>query len=244
MIDAVIRDKLILALDVHDAWKALEWVEKTREWVGMFKVGSQLFTQVGPSLVQNIQDKGGKVFLDLKFHDIPNTVAACAEAAVDMGVALFNVHASGGLSMMSACMQAVKERAKAKGTACPKVLAVTVLTSMDDAILRTELGVNRSTPEQVVHLAKLAKQAGMDGVVASPKEITQIRKSCSAPFLILTPGIRSSEDPPDDQKRSLTAAEAMECGADYLVLGRTVTSSHYDPIARLRGIHADLARVS
>ena len=237
-----IKDKLVLALDFHDPSIALEWVAKTRDWIGIFKVGGQLFTQAGPALVKEILRQGGKVFLDLKFHDIPNTVAACGEAAVDMGVTIFNVHASGGTEMMQACAKAVTKRAKDKGIPRPTLLGVTVLTSMDDAVLKSQLGSSRGTEDQVLHLAKLAKEAGLDGVVASPREITRIRTICPKPFKILTPGIRSANDPPDDQKRTMTAAEALAAGSDYLVLGRTVTSK-VDPTQRLQALHAELSKL-
>ncbi len=230
---------MVLALDFHDTATALQWVEKTREHVGMFKVGGQLFTQAGPSFVKEVIQKGGKVFLDLKFHDIPNTVAACAEAAVDMGVSIFNVHASGGRAMMQAAARAAEKRAKEKNLPKPIVLGVTVLTSMDDAVLKSDIGVARSAAEQVLHLAKLAKDSGLDGVVCSPREIQALRAACPKPFQILTPGIRSADDPPDDQKRTLTAAEALAAGADFIVLGRSVTSKQ-DPDSRLNTIYADL----
>ncbi len=231
-----IRDKLVLALDFHDTATALQWVEKTREHIGVFKIGGQLFTQAGPGFVKEVIHKGGKVFLDLKFHDIPNTVAACAEAAVDMGVSIFNVHASGGKAMMQAAARAAEKHAKEKNQPKPIVLGVTVLTSMDDAVLKSDIGVARSAAEQVLHLAQLAKDSGLDGVVSSPREIQAIRAACPKPFKILTPGIRSIDDPPDDQRRTLTAAEALAAGADYLVLGRTITA-HADPIGRLKNLH-------
>ena len=243
MTPAAIKDKLVLALDFHDPRIALSWVKKTRDWIGIFKVGGQLFTQAGPTFVKEIIKQGGKVFLDLKFHDIPNTVAACGEAAVDMGVTIFNVHASGGKEMMQACARAVARRAQEKGVVSPVVLAVTVLTSLDDQILQSQLGVTRNAEAQVCHLAKLAKEAGLDGVVASPKEIKALRSVCPAPFKILTPGIRSEEDPPDDQKRTMTPTEAIGAGADYIVLGRTVTSKP-DPVAVLKSLHAVLAKTA
>ncbi len=240
MTNETIKDKLILALDFHDPAVALQWVEKTRDYIGFFKVGSQLFTQAGPTFVRDIIKKGGKVFLDLKFHDIPNTVAACGEAAVDMGVSIFNVHASGGKEMMQACARAITKRAQEKQIPRPIVLAVTVLTSLDDQILQNQLGVSRNAGDQVCHLAKLAKESGMDGVVSSPQEIQRIREFCPPPFKVLTPGIRSSDDPADDQKRTMTAVEALRHGSDYLVLGRTITANA-DPMQRLKSLHAELS---
>lgn len=237
-----VKDKLVLALDFHEPGLALDWVAKTKEWIGVFKIGGQLFTQAGPPLVKEILKQGGKVFLDLKFHDIPNTVAACGEAAVDMGVTIFNVHASGGTEMMKACAAAVAKRAKEKGLPRPAVLGVTVLTSMDGKTLNGELGCSRPVEEQVLNLAKLAKEAGLDGVVASPREIAKIRAACPAPFKILTPGIRSSDDPADDQKRTLSAPEALALGADFLVLGRTITAKP-DPGKRLQALHAELSKL-
>ncbi len=240
MTKAAIKDKLVLALDFHDPEIALSWVQKTWDYIGLFKVGGQLFTQAGPTLVRDIIRGGGKVFLDLKFHDIPNTVAACGEAAVDMGVTIFNVHASGGTEMMKACAMAIARRAKEKGIPRPLLLGVTVLTSMDDAVLKSQLGCTRGAEDQVLHLAKLSQEAGLDGVVASPREIARIRAACPAPFKILTPGIRGAGDPPDDQKRTMTAAEAFYAGSDFLVLGRTITS-HPQPIERLKALHAEIS---
>lgn len=241
MIPEKIREKLILSLDFHDPQTALSWVEQTGEWIGMFKVGSQLFTQAGPNIVKEIIQRGGKVFLDLKFHDIPNTVAACGQAAVDMGVSIFNVHASGGKEMMQTCARAVAKRAQEKDMSRPLVLAVTVLTSLDDQVLQSEVGIGRNAQAQVSHLAKMAFEAGLDGVVASGREIKSIRATCPSPFKILTPGIRSQDDPPDDQKRTITAAEAFHAGADYIVLGRTVTSKP-DSARILKSLHAVLLK--
>ena len=243
MTSTAIKDKLVLALDFHDAKTALSWVKKTREWIGIFKVGGQLFTQAGPGLVKEIIKQGGKIFLDLKFHDIPNTVAACGEAVVDMGVTIFNVHASGGKEMMQACVRAVAKRAQERGVSRPIVLAVTVLTSLDNQVLQSQLGIARNAEAQVCHLAKLAKEVGLDGVVASPKEIKALRAACPVPFKILTPGIRSEDDPSDDQKRTMTAAEAIGAGADYIVLGRTVTSK-LDPLDILKSLHAAIAKTA
>ncbi len=236
MINPAIKDKLVLALDFHDPAIALEWVAKTRDWIGMFKVGGQLFTQAGPPLVREILRQSGKVFLDLKFHDIPNTVAACGEAALDMGVTLFNVHASGGLTMMQECLHRVNARANEKGVQRPVIFAVTVLTSINQEALSHQLGCSRPMEEQVLRLARLANEAGLDGVVCSPREIAAIRAACPPPFKILTPGIRNPGDPPDDQQRTLSPAEACALGADYLVLGRTVTAKA-DPVAQLERIH-------
>ncbi len=238
-----IRDKLVLALDFSSAEEALSWVDKTRDWIGMFKVGSQLFTHAGPSIVHAIHARGGKIFLDLKFHDIPNTVAASAEAVVDLGVAIFNVHTSGGEEMMAKCVQAAHARAQKKGVKPPLILGVTVLTSLDDKILKEEIGFQRTAAEQVEHLALLARKSGLDGVVASAQEIQRIHRQCPPPFKILTPGIRASDDPAGDQKRTLTAPEALALGADYLVLGRTITSKP-DPEAQLQRIHSESGQKS
>lgn len=213
---------MIIALDVDDDSDALDLVKNLADLVGMFKVGHQLFTAYGPDIVRRIKDRGGSVFLDLKYHDIPNTVAKASVQAVELGVSMFNMHAMGGQSMMQTAMASVRKIADAAGTPLPIVLAVTVLTSVDQAALRGELKINRSLSRAVAHYARLAHRAGLHGVVASPREIKLIRRSVRQPFIVLTPGIRPAWADDDDQKRVMTPREAISAGADYLVVGRPV----------------------
>jgi orotidine-5'-phosphate decarboxylase len=219
------RDRIVLALDVDSDRDALEIVLELRSSVGMFKVGHQLFTAYGPDIVRRIVDTGSRVFLDLKYHDIPNTVAKASAEAVKLGVSIFNVHALGGADMMKAAAASAKEAADRAGRKGPVVLAVTVLTSMDDQALRRELKIARSLPRQVSHLARMAQRAGMDGVVASPQEIKLLRRSVRGPFVILTPGVRPAWAAKDDQKRIMTPAESVAAGADYIVVGRPVLNA-------------------
>ena len=218
------KDRIIVALDVPERDSALRLVEQLSGLVGMFKIGSQLFTAEGPGLVREIVEAGERVFLDLKFHDIPNTVAGAAESASRLGVSIFNVHALGGAKMMEAAAHAVKDRGILWMTR-PAVLAVTVLTSMDENNL-AEVGVNADVNSEVVRLATLARDSGLDGVVASPREIRLIREFvASEGFIILTPGIRPAGTATGDQKRIATPLDAIRDGADFLVIGRAITSS-------------------
>jgi orotidine-5'-phosphate decarboxylase len=233
------RDKLIVALDVDSAALALDLFVALHDVVGMFKVGSQLFTAAGPDVVRQIVAKGGRVFLDLKFHDIPNTVAAAGIEAARLGVSIFNVHASGGTEMMKRTAAAVAEASDREGLARPKVIAVTVLTSMDQKGLE-QIGFKDDPGSLVIGLARSAAESGLDGVVASPQEIGFVRETISTPdFLIVTPGIRSANDASDDQKRTLTAAAAITAGADYLVVGRPILTAA-DPIAAARALVAEI----
>lgn len=216
------KERLVLALDVENFEKADELVDKLSDYVGVFKVGSQLFTAEGAKVVNMINERGGKVFLDLKFHDIPNTVARAAEVATKLGVYIFDVHTSGGYEMMRAATEASKKISLALGSRKPLILGVTLLTSINQEILEKDLGIKRKLEEQVVHLAKLAKIAGLDGVVASPREIKGIRKACGEDFIILTPGIRPTGKSSDDQKRIMTPREAIKLGANFLVIGRPI----------------------
>ncbi len=219
------RERLVLALDVDDFKKAEELVGKLSDYVGVFKIGSQLFTAEGVKVVNMVNDKGGKVFLDLKFHDIPNTVARAAEVATKLGVYIFNVHTSGGYEMMKTAAEATKRTSLALGINKPLILGVTLLTSINQEILEKEVGIKKRLKEQVVHLAKLAKAAGLDGVVASSWEIKEIRKTCGEDFVILTPGIRPAGKSCDDQKRVMTPREAIKLGADFLVIGRPIRNA-------------------
>lgn len=232
-------DKLIVALDVDTPAQALSLVQELRGVAGMFKVGSQLFTLAGPQIIKEIVGSGAKVFLDLKFHDIPHQVAGAARSATELGVSLFTLHASGGTEMMRRAVEAVTETAERSGTTPPAVLAVSVLTSIDADTL-AEIGVNSTPEESVLRLVKLAEHAGVDGVVASPQEAAQIRSAVANPkFLIVTPGIRPAAGSADDQRRVSTPAAALAAGANYLVVGRPITTAA-DPVTTARQIIAEM----
>jgi orotidine-5'-phosphate decarboxylase len=213
-------DQLLVALDVDSSARAHELSDQLRGVAGGFKIGSRLFTAEGPSLVRQLVDKGDRVFLDLKYHDIPSTVASAVRAAADMGVWMLTVHASGGQDMMAAA----KDAAHGTGSG-PIIVAVTVLTSIDDSAL-ADLGVAGPVPRQVEALAALARKSGIDGVVASPLEIGLIRASCGKDFTIVTPGIRNpGTDRLNDQSRTMDAASAVRAGANYLVVGRPIIAA-------------------
>lgn len=223
------KDRLIVALDVESEAHANNLVTSLREIVGMFKVGSQLFTSVGPRLVESIIEAGNKVFLDLKFHDIPHQVAGAARSAAELGVSLFTVHASGGSEMMRRAVDSVSEVAVKTGSTRSRIVAVSVLTSMDATSL-AEIGIRDSPSNAVERLVMLAQVSGVDGVVASPQEAAKIRSSSGSGLLIVTPGIRPLESEMEDQKRVATPGAALRAGADYLVVGRPITSAP-DPVA-------------
>jgi orotidine-5'-phosphate decarboxylase len=219
------KDKLIISLDVETAERALDLFSALCDVAGMFKIGSQLFTAAGPEIVRQIVAKGGRVFLDLKFHDIPNTVAAAGIEATRLGVSMLNVHASGGAEMMKRTAEAVAETATREGLAKPAVIAVTILTSLDSDSLR-RIGINQDPEFLVKAFARAAFVCGLDGVVASPLEIGIIRQDIAGPgFLIVTPGIRRSTATPDDQRRTMSPAEAIHAGADYIVIGRPILNA-------------------
>jgi orotidine-5'-phosphate decarboxylase len=228
------RRKLIFALDVDNLEDARRWVEQLQGQVGVFKIGKQLFTRCGPEVVRLVQAGGADVFLDLKYHDIPNTVAMAGIEALRLGVRMFNVHALGGFEMMAALVAEVDRVCPRGNPDRPLLLAVTILTSSNDETLRG-IGIDRPVSEMVPRLAKLAQNAGMDGVVASPQEVGLIRAACGADFAIVTPGVRPTFSSQDDQKRVTTPGDALRAGADYLVIGRPISSAA-DPAAAARMI--------
>lgn len=215
------KEKVCLVLDVGSRREALHLVQNLHDLTGMFKVGMQLYTAEGPSLVREIIEAGGKVFLDLKFHDIPNTVKNAAVEAGKLGVSMMTVHVSGGRKMMASVATELKDRF---GAQKPLVVGVTVLTSLDDDALQ-ELGVTSSMDQQVLRLAGLAESSGLDGVVCSPQEIRMIRNAVGRGFKIVTPGIRMPGQSTDDQQRTASPREAISAGADYIVVGRAVTNA-------------------
>ena len=233
------RDKLIVALDLPNGNAATRMAERLQGHAGMFKVGSELFTAEGPVPVRYLVTTGQRVFLDLKFHDIPNTVRAAAREAAELGVSMVNVHASGGRKMMEAALEGAHSVGPVAGNgARPRVLAVTILTSLESQDLE-ELGISGAPVEAVVRLARLAQSAGLDGVVASPREISAIRQACGPGFLIVTPGIRPASAATNDQARIATPARAIAAGADYLVVGRPITGAP-DPVAAADAIVAEM----
>jgi len=222
------KQRLIFALDVDEFAAAERWVSQLQEKVGLFKIGKQLFTKCGPAVVQMVRERGGQVFLDLKYHDIPNTVAKAAVEACKLGVKMFNVHALGGLEMMQKTVAEVDAWCAQTGSTRPIMLAVTILTSSNAATLR-QVGIDRPVAEMVPRLARLAKEAGFDGVVASPQEATMIREACGPDFQIVTPGVRPGFAALDDQKRVTTPADAIAAGATALVIGRPISAAA-DPL--------------
>jgi orotidine-5'-phosphate decarboxylase len=225
--------KIIVALDFANAKDALSLVNQLDPTLCKLKVGKELFTAVGPQLVEQLVDKGFKVFLDLKFHDIPNTVAKACEAASNLGVWMLNVHASGGSAMMKAALEGVNNSKYS-----PYLIAVTVLTSMSQENL-TEMGIHNSIENQVLKLASLAQEAGLHGVVCSAMEAAQLRKVTGNDFLLVTPGIRPATASLDDQNRVMTPSKALSMGASYLVIGRPITQAK-DPIQALLAINEEI----
>jgi len=237
--DRLPADQLIVALDVDSLDRATGLVDALAGQVTRFKVGSQLFTAGGPAVVDAVRKRGGQVFLDLKFHDIPNTVEGAAREAVKLGVFMFNVHASGGRAMMRAASRGAAEAAQALGLPRPLVIAVTVLTSLDRVALASELHVASSIEGHVLHLCTLAREAGLDGNVASPNEIRAIRHAMGHGWTVVTPGVRPAGSEHHDQSRVATPRAAVEAGADYLVVGRPITGAA-DPARAAEGILSEM----
>jgi len=215
------RNPIIVALDLPNAEAALKLAEQLAPVSGGFKIGSELFTSAGPDIVRRIRERGALVFLDLKFHDIPNTVAKAVAAAMQLDVQMLTIHTSGGLEMMRAAEASAQQAAKADGRAAPLVLGVTVLTSSNGSTL-AEIGCEPNVGTQVERLARLAVKAGLRGLVCSPLEIVALRKILPAQVQLVTPGIRTGAEKADDQKRTLTPHEAIAAGANWLVIGRPI----------------------
>lgn len=226
--------KIVVALDFAEAKQALAFVDRIDPALCRVKVGKELFTAEGPRLVEQLVRKDYGVFLDLKFHDIPNTVAKACEAAAKLGVWMLNVHASGGRAMMEAARNAVD-----KSTHSPLLIAVTVLTSMDQATLN-EIGVSGELQDQVLRLAMLTEQSGLDGVVCSAQEAPMLRSKVAQDFCLVTPGIRPATASKDDQSRIVTPADALRQGSSYLVIGRPITQAS-DPLQALQAIHTEIS---
>ena len=218
------KEKLIIALDVNTGEKALALVDALKSEVKFFKVGLELFSSCGPSIVKDVNRKGCRIFLDLKFHDIPNTVSRSAVSVTGLGVFMLNLHALGGYEMMKRSAAAAREEADRLKITRPKVIAVTILTSMDEMALK-KAGISDNMDAEVLKLAKLAQEAGLDGVVASPSEIKPLRRALGEDFLIVTPGVRPEWAAAGDQKRIATPARAIADGASYIVVGRPVTEA-------------------
>ena len=225
--------KIIVALDYPSAQDALQMAVRLDPALCRVKVGKELFTAAGPSLVETLIARGFGVFLDLKFHDIPNTVASACKAAARLGVWMINVHASGGRAMMQAAREAMEG-----ATVRPKLIAVTVLTSMGQREL-ADIGMLGNSTEVVLRLARLAQSSGLDGVVCSAQEARVLRDACGAGFNLVTPGIRLADAGQDDQKRIMTPRAAVDAGADYLVIGRPITQAA-DPVATLQRIQREI----
>ena len=237
-------DQLLIALDVESGRAALGMADALRGAVGGFKIGNRLFTTEGPAIVRALAGRGDRVFLDLKYHDIPNTVAQAVAAATSLGAWMINVHVPGGVAMMRAAVEAARSTAAAEGRPAPLLIGVTVLTSLGAPALE-QVGIATPVMDQVLRLARLAKEAGLDGVVASPQETRAIRAACGADFAIVTPGIRggAAASRQDDQERTMTAAEAVAAGASYLVVGRPVIGAP-DPRAAAERIGEEIRAVT
>lgn len=219
------RDRLVLALDVNTMEEAKSLVKELKDYVGVFKVGLQLYTNVGPDIIKMIQDEGREIFFDGKFHDIPNTVAKASANLVKQGVTFFNVHITGGSKMINNCLKLSRETAKSLGLPKPTVLGVTLLTSFGQKTLTEELLINSNIDDYVSQLARVAKESGLDGIIASATDVPKIKKACGEDFIILCPAIRPTWSVVNDQIRVVTPKDAIKVGVDYLVVGRPITSA-------------------
>lgn len=227
--------RIIVALDFSDARSALALVDRLAPALCRLKVGKELFTAAGPSLIETLVQRGFAVFLDMKYHDIPNTVASACKAAAALGVWMINVHALGGRAMMEAAREALASRKQP-----PKLIAVTLLTSMGEREL-AEVGISAGPAQAVLRLARLARDSGLDGVVCSAQEAALLRQECGDGFCLVTPGIRPDQAGNDDQKRVMTPRAALANGADYLVIGRPITRAA-DPLEALGQINRDIGQ--
>lgn len=228
------KDKIIVALDVNTIKEEERLLDLLSPHIRIFKVGMELFYSCGPKSIEIIKKYDRDVFLDLKFHDIPNTVYSSAKAATRLGVFMFNIHSLGGSDMMKKALEGAEEESVRLGVDRPRILGVTVLTSMDKSSLG-RIGIDKSPEEEVVTLARLVKEAGLDGVVASPQEIEKLRKETGKDFLIVAPGVRPKGSDKEDQKRTATPQEAIQKGADYIVIGRPITKAK-NPSEAIRSI--------
>ena len=234
------KDRLIIPLDVPTLEEARALVEKLGPYVGLFKVGMELFHSEGPAVVQMVNELHKPPFLDEKFHDIPNTVAGASAAVTRLGIKMFNVHALGGKDMMAKALASASATATALNLPCPLVLGVTILTSIDESILLDQMGIGRPLEEQALRLAQLAQEAGLDGVVASALEAPLIKAECGESFIVVCPGIRPAGTSVDDQVRTVTPRLARESGADYIVVGRPITKAA-DPVVAAQRVVEELA---
>jgi orotidine-5'-phosphate decarboxylase len=236
------QNPIIAALDVPTAEQALKLAQAVASAVGAFKIGKELFVAAGPDIVKRVRDTGASVFLDLKFHDIPNTVAKAVASAVRLDVQMLTIHTCGGSAMMRAAEESAQQTALQSGRNAPLVLGVTVLTSLDRHALAAEVGVSSTVEAHVLRLAARAQEAGLDGCVASPREIAPLRLALGPRWVIVTPGIRPA-DRADDQRRTATPGAAIRSGADHLVVGRPITAAP-DPSEAARAILEEIARAS
>ena len=239
------RDRIIVALDMDDIQTATHLADQLKDSIKIFKVGLQLFTAGGPAVVRALQERGCQIFLDLKYHDIPNTVAQAARLATKLGVFMFTVHTFGGSQMLRAAAEAAKESAIKRGVVKPLVLGVTILTSIDDNVLREELGINRTVKDQVLRLTGLARSAVLDGLVLSGCEVTAVRAKMGGEVVLVVPGVRPAwaGAQPADQRRIMEPAEAIRAGADYVVVGRPITGAA-NPVDAARRLVEELEEVS
>lgn len=241
-IDKQIKEKIVLALDVDTLDDAKKLIMELKDYVGVFKVGLQLYTQNGNEIIDFMQKQKLEFFLDVKLLDIPNTVAKASENIVRRGASFFNIHTLGGSEMMKQCSKSAKETAKKLGQKEPFILGVTVLTSISDEVLNNELEIKQKASDYVLKLAKLAKESGLDGVVASTWEAKKIKETCGSDFKVLCPGIRPEWSLKNDQKRAATPAVAIQEGADYLVIGRAVTAAD-DKVKAMEMIYKEIGEI-